>query len=107
MKNVVLLYNTCCIYEISILNYFLSVTGQEVLFVSLDGDEKRATEGYRICPESALSQIKPKETGLVIIPGGDVEEIDRKKCGIFSLKGEETGWNSCRVCAGVDVLEVR
>lgn len=41
MKNVVLLYNTCCIYEISILNYFLSVTGQEVLFVSLDGDEKK------------------------------------------------------------------
>ena len=45
MKNVVLLYNTCCIYEISILNYFLSVTDQEVLFVSLDGNEKRATEG--------------------------------------------------------------
>lgn len=45
MKNVVLLYNTCCIYEISILNYFLSVTDQEVLFVSLDGNEKEQRRG--------------------------------------------------------------
>ena len=105
MKNVVLLYNTCCIYEISILNYFLSVTGQEVLFVSLDGDEKRATEGYRICPESALSQIKPKETGLVIIPGGDIEEIDREEVWNILRRVKKQGGILAGICAGVDVLE--
>ena len=37
MKTVVLLYDTSCIYEIVILNYFLKVTGKEMQFVSLDG----------------------------------------------------------------------
>ena len=37
MQSVVLLYPTCCIYEIVILNYFLKVTGGDVVFVSMDG----------------------------------------------------------------------
>ena len=48
MKTVALLYDTSCIYEIVILNYFLKVTGKEMQFVSLDGKEITATEGYRI-----------------------------------------------------------
>ena len=51
MKTVVLLYDTSCIYEIVILNYFLKVTGKEMQFVSLDGKEITTTEGYRIVPE--------------------------------------------------------
>ena len=39
MKTVALLYDTSCIYEIVILNYFLKVTGKEMQFVSLDGKE--------------------------------------------------------------------
>lgn len=34
MKTMVLLYDTSCIYEIVILNYFLKVTGKEMIFVS-------------------------------------------------------------------------
>ena len=33
MKTVVLLYDTSCIYEIVILNYFLKVTGKVMQFV--------------------------------------------------------------------------
>ena len=54
MKTVVLLYDTSCIYEIVILNYFLKVTGKEMQFVSLDGKEITTTEGYRIVPEDRL-----------------------------------------------------
>ena len=50
MKTVVLLYDTSCIYEIVILNYFLKVTGKEMQFVSLDG--KEITDHGRI-PDSA------------------------------------------------------
>lgn len=46
MKTVVLLYDTSCVYEIVILNYFLKVTGKEMQFVSLDGKEITTTEGY-------------------------------------------------------------
>ncbi len=32
MKDIVLLYDGCCIYEIVILNYFLQYTNSQVLF---------------------------------------------------------------------------
>ena len=38
MKTMVLLYDTSCIYEIVILNYFLKVTGKEMIFVSPEGN---------------------------------------------------------------------
>ncbi len=46
MKTVVLLYDSSCIYEIVILNYFLKVTGKDVVFVSPDGGTITAMEGY-------------------------------------------------------------
>ena len=61
IKTVVLLYDTSCIYEIVILNYFLKVTGKEMQFVSLDGKEITTTEGYRIAPEERLDQVDPKD----------------------------------------------
>lgn len=57
-----------------------------------------------ICPESALSQIKPKETGLVIIPGGDIEEIDREEVWNI-LRRVKKQVDLAGICAGVDVLE--
>ena len=32
MKDIVLLYDNCCIYEIVILNYFLKCTGSDLIF---------------------------------------------------------------------------
>ena len=37
MKTVVLLYETCCIYEIVITNYFLQLCGHELVFATIDG----------------------------------------------------------------------
>ena len=44
MDTVVLLYNTSCIYEIVILNYFLQFTGKKVRFISIDGKPIKAME---------------------------------------------------------------
>ena len=49
MKTVALLYDTSCIYEIVILNYFLKVTGKEMQFVSLDGKEITAGGSAGFC----------------------------------------------------------
>ena len=46
MQTVVILYNTCCIYEIVILNYFLKFTNKNVVFVSVDGKTITSLEGY-------------------------------------------------------------
>lgn len=105
MKTVVLLYDTSCIYEIVILNYFLKVTGKEMLFVSLDGKEITATEGYRIEPEGRLDQVDPKDLELLVIPGGDITKIDTREVWGYLKRVHNSGGRIAAICAGVDVVE--
>ena len=99
MKTVALLYDTSCIYEIVILNYFLKVTGKEMQFVSLDGKEITATEGYRIVPAD------PKDVELLVIPGGDIEKIDIPEVWKYLKSVKDLGGRIAAICAGVDVVE--
>ena len=66
MKTMVLLYDTSCIYEIVILNYFLNATGKEMIFVSPEGNPVMATEGYRI---EAVGSRKSGRCGTVDYSG--------------------------------------
>ena len=59
MKTVVLLYDTSCIYEIVILNYFLKVTGKEMQFVSLDGKEITTRSEERRVGKECRSRWSP------------------------------------------------
>ena len=61
MKDVVFLYDGCCIYEIAALNYFLSFAGRPVLFCSPGGGRVRSMEGYSLNTDAALSEISPEE----------------------------------------------
>ena len=89
MKTVALLYDTSCIYEIVILNYFLKVTGKEMQFVSLDGKEITAT----------------KDVELLVIPGGDIEKIDIPEVWKYLKSVKDLGGRIAAICAGVDVVE--
>ena len=105
MKTVVLLYDTSCIYEIVILNYFLKVTGKEMQFVSLDGKEITATEGYRIVPEERMDSVDPKDVELLVIPGGDITKIDTREVWGYLKRVYNSGGRIAAICAGVDVVE--
>lgn len=105
MKTVVLLYDTSCIYEIVILNYFLKFTGKDVVFVSLNANSITSMEGYSINVSGRLTDIPAKDIELIIVPGGNVKDIDN-----------DTVWGCLRnvqmnqgiiagICAGVDVLD--
>lgn len=105
MKDVVLLYDDCCIYEIVILNYFLKVTGSDLVFCSLDEKAIKVTEGYSILPDAALKNIDLSEIRSFIIPGGDISHIDQDIV-YDSLKSlHNTNVLIAGICAGVDVLE--
>lgn len=105
MKDVVLLYDDCCIYEIVILNYFLKVTGSDLVFCSLDGKAIRATEGYSILPDTALKNIDLSEVRSFIIPGGDISHIDQDIVydSLKALRSADV--LIAGICAGVDILE--
>ncbi|MDD6157154.1 MAG: DJ-1/PfpI family protein [Lachnospiraceae bacterium] len=104
-KTLVLLYNTSCIYEIVILNYFLRFTGKEVVFASLDGKEITSMEGYSINVSDSLSNIAPEEIELMVVPGGDIREIDNVTVWDFLKKVRDNNSLIAGICAGVDVLD--
>ncbi len=105
MKTVVLLYNTSCIYEIVILNYFLKYTGKDVVFVSHDGNSIIATEGYSVNVSDKLLDISPKDVELMVVPGGNITEIDHSKVWEYLVNVQSNHGLIAGICAGVDVLE--
>ncbi|MBO4457685.1 MAG: DJ-1/PfpI family protein [Butyrivibrio sp.] len=105
MKSVVLLFNNCCIYEIVILNYFLKFTGKDVVFVSPDGKGITAMEGYSINVEKKLEDIPADDAELVVIPGGEIKEIDNKAVWKYLNAASEKNAVIAGICAGVDVLD--
>lgn len=105
MKTVVLLYDSSCIYEIVILNYFLKVTGKDVVFVSPDGGTITAMEGYSIHTAGALNEINPSDVELLIVPGGDITPIDKEDVWNYLRLVNQNHGLIAGICAGVDVLE--
>lgn len=105
MQTVVILYNTCCIYEIVILNYFLKCTNKNVVFVSVDGKTITSMEGYSMNVSEKLTDIDVTKVELMVVPGGNIKEIDNALVygymrNVMANKGIIAG-----ICAGVDVLE--
>lgn len=105
MKSVVLLYNTSCIYEIVILNYFLKFSGKDVTFVSLDGNSIISMEGYSMNVSGRLAEADAREVELLIVPGGNIGEIDNDTVWDFIRKVKDNGGLIAGICAGVDVLD--
>ena len=105
MKAIVLLYNTSCIYEIVILNYFLKYSRIDTEYVSLDGKPITAMEGYSINTSDKLTSIAPNSVELMIIPGGDIKEINDPAVWNYLREVNDHNGMIAAICAGVDVLE--
>lgn len=105
MKDIFLLYDTSCFFEIVILNYFMSMTEREMIFCSLDGKPIRATEGYSINVDMALKDIDKEQIRSFIVPGGDISKIDTdevRSC-LQELKSRQVLIGG--ICAGADLLQ--
>lgn len=105
MKNVFLVYDNCCFYEIVILNYFMKFTGQEIELCSLEGKTINCMEGYSINVDIALKDININEVKSLTITGGDISTINNEKVHNFinDLANREVIISA--ICAGVDVLD--
>lgn len=105
MKDVFLLYDTSCFFEIVILNYFMSLTGCEVVFCSLDGKPVRATEGYLVQVDMALKDVKKEQVRSFVVPGGDISCIDTGEVWSYLQELKSRQILTGGICAGVDLLE--
>ena len=105
MKDVVLLFDTACVYEIVTLNYFLKFTGADIIFCSINGESVTSMEGYSLNVDKKLSEIDPNDVRSIIIPGGDITNITNDTVHQFLHSIKEKNKVVAGICAGVDVLD--
>lgn len=105
MKDVFLLYNTSCFYEIVILSYFLNYSNCEMIFCSLDGKPIRAMEGFSVNVDMSLQDIDKAQIRSLIIPGGNISEINNAEVKAYLQDLKEKDVLIAGICAGVDVLD--
>ena len=105
MKDVFLIYETSCFYEIIILNYFMSVTNCDMIFCSLDGNIIKTTEGFSVNVDMTLENLDKEQIRSFIIPGGDISIIDNTDFRMYLQDLKERDILIAGICAGVDVLE--
>lgn len=105
MKDIFLIYNTACFYEIVILNYFLSVSDCDMVFCSLDGQAIKTMEGFTVNVDMPLKDVDKDQIRSFIVPGGYISAIDREEVHTYLRDLKERGVVIGGICAGVDVLD--
>lgn len=105
MKDVVWLYDDCCIFEIVILNYFLTATDSELIFCSSHGKTVRATEGYSLNADMSLEDVDWSDVRSLIVPGGETANLDDAAAADIIGNLYQKHVLIAGICAGVDVLD--
>ena len=105
MKTVVLLCETCCVYEIVVTNYFLQFSGHEIVFATVDGNSVTAQERFSLNATCALNEIDPKEVELLLVPGGNISSIANEEVYSFIRAVIDNKQLVAGICNGVDELE--
>ena len=105
MKDVFLVFDTSCFYEIVTLNYFLNFAKCNVVLCSPDGRPVRTMEGYSVNVDMALGDVDKTQVRSFIVPGGKVSAIDTPEVWSCLREGKARGALIAGICAGVDVLD--
>ena len=105
MKDIVLLYNDCCVYEIVILNYFLKYTNSDVVFVSSGQDKITSMEGYSLNVDASIEDVDLSQVRSFILPGGNIHNVESARVLDVIRRLNDQGAFVGAICAGVDVLD--
>lgn len=105
MKDVFLVYNTSCFYEIVIVAYFMNFSNCDMVFCSLDGKSIKAMEGFSVDVDMALKDIEKEKIRSFIIPGGNISVIDNESVKRYLQDLKKHAVLIAGICAGVDVLD--
>ena len=105
MKDVFIVYDTSCFYEIVILNYFMTFTKCDVVLCSLDGKSIRTMEGYSVNVDMALNDVDQNEIRSFIVPGGDISKINNEEIRAYLQELKKNSVLIASICGGVNLLD--
>ena len=105
MKDVFLIYDSCCFYEIVTLSYFMRFSGCDLVFCAPEGKPVRVMEGFTVQPDLSLGDLDRERIRSFILPGGAVSSINHQEIWnlLRELKAKQV--LIAGICAGVDVLD--
>ena len=104
MKDIVILYESCCLYEIVSTNYYLQFSGAEVVFAGLGKHPVRTKEGFSVNVDCCLEEIDFSDVRSLILPGGNKAFLgtDEVKAAIRSVYS--AGKLVAAICAAPSIL---
>ena len=105
MKDVFLIYDGCCFYEIVTLSYFMRYAGCDLVFCAPERKPVRAMEGFTVQPDLSLEELNRDQIRSLIVPGGTVSAINRPEIHRLLRALRDQGALIAAICAGVDVLD--
>ena len=105
MKDVFLIYDGCCFYEIVTLSYFMRYAGCDLVFCAPEKKPVRAMEGFTVQPDLSLEALNCNQIRSLIVPGGTIAVINRPEVHGLLRALRDQGALIAAICAGVDVLD--
>ena len=105
MKDVFLVYDSSCFYEIVTLGYFMNFSHCDLVYCSLDGKPIKAMEGFSVNVDFSLGELNVDEIRSFIIPGGNVRHINSAEVHDYLHRLRKRNILLAGICAGVDVLD--
>lgn len=105
MKDVFLIYDGCCFYEIVTLGYFMRFSGCDLVFCAPEGKPVKAMEGFTVQPDLSLGELNREQIRSLILPGGAIFAVNHQEIWNLLQQLKENQVLIAGICAGVDVLD--
>lgn len=105
MNTYVLVYDSFVQFEVVLAAYFMK-TQSEVYTLGLSPAPVLSCEGFSINPSAVLGNIDVDAMDLLVIPGGEVQEIARNEDLLALIRSmNAAGKAVAGICGGVSVLK--
>ncbi|MFC3750106.1 DJ-1/PfpI family protein [Paenibacillus sp. GCM10012306] len=105
MNTYILIYNSFVQFEVVLAAYFMKTQG-EVYTLGLGSSPVNSSESFSVNPAKTLSEVNVQEIDLLIIPGGETEEIIKDESLLKLLRELDTAGKVIGgICGGVSVLK--
>lgn len=77
MKTYIFLYQEAALFEVVVTSYLLKTIG-DIVVITDQQKEIRTIEGIVISSDYSLTEVNPEEVDILIVVGGNIDEISNK-----------------------------
>lgn len=104
MNTYVVIYDGYVSFEVMLAMYLMKTKG-EIITLGMTSDAVKSYEGLIVTPHQSIHEIDHRDIEVLIIPGGDISELQHNTQLITLLQKLEADRKYVgAICSGVDLL---